>query len=104
MFPNIAKRFFIKHPVVHNFSCHLNLGAQFNFNTGFVPKIVEPVADDKRVNFSELEGIWIQLQFHDVTYTTLQWTIKDHEFFQLLQKQDANLPVPGSREVGSPGS
>ena len=45
-FPNIAKVFFVKPLVVRNLSCNLNLGAQFNYRTEFVPQ--EVVARQER--------------------------------------------------------
>ena len=37
-FPNVAKTFFVKLLVVKNLSCKLNLGTQFNYNTGLIPQ------------------------------------------------------------------
>ena len=62
-FPNIAKTFFVKLLVVQNLSCNLNLGAQFNFKTGIVPQRVIQGEDGQKTNFSELDSIWIRLQF-----------------------------------------
>ena len=36
-FPNVNKTFFVKPLIVRNLSCKLNLGAQFNHQTGFIP-------------------------------------------------------------------
>ena len=52
-FPNITKMFLIKPLVVRNLSCHLNLGAQFNFKTGLIPQIVKQGMDGKKINFSD---------------------------------------------------
>ena len=86
-FPNIAKMFLIKPLVVRNLSCHLNLGAQFNFKTGLIPQAVKQGTDVKKINFSELHDIQIQLQFQDVLNVTLQRTIEDPEYLQLLKKE-----------------
>ena len=79
--------FLIKPLVVRNMSCHLNLGAQFNFKTGLIPQTVKQGADGKKVNFSELDGIQVRLQFQDVSNATLQRTIGDPEFLPLLKKE-----------------
>ena len=39
-FPNVNKTFFVKPLIVKNLSCKLNLGAQFNHQTGFVQQKV----------------------------------------------------------------
>ena len=86
-FPNVAKTFFMKLLVVQNLSCNLNLGAQFNFKTGLVPQRVIHGEDGQKTNFSELDGIWIRLQFQDVSNETLQKTVGDPEFLQWLKKE-----------------
>ena len=66
--PNIAKLFFMKPLVVHNLSCDINLGAQFNFETGFIPQKVMQDKDGRRTNFSELDGVQIPLHSKDVSH------------------------------------
>ena len=66
-FPNITKTFFVKHLVIKNLSCKLNLGAQFNYKTGLLPQRVISRHTRKKTNFSKLDGIRIRLQFQDVT-------------------------------------
>ena len=56
-FPNVTKIFCIKPLVMQNLSCHLNLGAQFNFKTRLIPQTVKQGADGKKINFCELDGI-----------------------------------------------
>ena len=70
-FPNVRKTFFVKPLIVKNLSCKLNLGAQFNHQTGFIPQKVMADGNGKKTNFSELDGIRICLHFKDVTNRTL---------------------------------
>ena len=58
-FPNVTKTFFVKPLVVKNLSCKLNLGAQFNYQTGFLPQRVISGNTGKKTNFSKLDGIRI---------------------------------------------
>ena len=76
-FPNVNKTFFVKPLIVKNLSCKLNLGAQFNHQTGFIPQKVIEDSTGKRTNFSELDGIHICLQFQDMSNRTLQSTVGD---------------------------
>ena len=84
-FPNISKIFFVKPLVVHNLSCNLNLGAQFNFKTGLILQKVMQGEDRRKTNFSELDGIRIQLQFKNVSHVMLCETLTDPEFLQCLK-------------------
>ena len=52
-FPNITKTFFVKPLVVKNLSCKLNLGAQFNYKTEFIPQRVISGHNGRKTNFSE---------------------------------------------------
>ena len=58
-FPNVSKTFFVKPLIVKNLSCKLNLGAQFNHQTGFIPQKVIADSTGKKTNFSELDVIHI---------------------------------------------
>ena len=58
-FPNISKVFYIRPLVMRNLSCHLNLGARFNFRTGLILQTTRKDAEGKKVNFSELDGMQI---------------------------------------------
>ena len=78
--PNVSKTFFVKPLIVKNLSCKLNFGAQFNYQTGFIPQKVISYSTSKKTNFSELDGIRIRLQFQDVTNRTLQSMVGDSEF------------------------
>ena len=69
--PNISKIFFMKPLVVHDLSCNINLGAQFNFETGLIPQKVMQDKDGRRTNFSELDGVRIQLHSKDVSHAML---------------------------------
>ena len=60
-FPHVTKTFFVKPLVVKNLSCKLNLGAQFNYKTGFIPQQVISGENERKTNFSELDGIRIHL-------------------------------------------
>ena len=79
-FPNVRKTFFVKPLIVKNLSCKLNLGAQFNHQTGFIPQKVQVDGNGKKTNYSELDGIRIRLHFQDVTNRTLQCFVGDSEF------------------------
>ena len=86
-FPNIAKTFLMKPLVVQDLSCNLNLGAQFNLETGLIPQMVKQGKDRRKTNFSELAGMQIWLQFQDVSNMTLRKTVGDPEFLQWLKKE-----------------
>ena len=58
-FPNVTKTFFLKPLVVKNLSCKLNLGAQFNYQMGFLPQRVISGSTGKKTNFSKLDRIRI---------------------------------------------
>ena len=78
--PNVSKNFFVRPLIVKNLSCKLNLGAQFNHQTGFIPQKVISDSTSKKTNFSEQDGIRICLQFPDVTNRTLRSIVGDSEF------------------------
>ena len=86
-FPNVSKTFFVKPLIVKNLSCKLNLGAQFNHQTGFIPQKVISGSTGKKTNFSELDGICICLHFQDVMNRTLRSLVGDSEFVLWLQKE-----------------
>ena len=86
-FPNVSKTFFVKPLIVKNLSCKLNLGAQFNHQTGFIPQKVMTDSSGKKTNFSELDGIRIHLHFQDVTNRTLRSLVGDSEFVLRLQME-----------------
>ena len=79
-FPNISKTFFVKPLIVKNLSCKLNLGAQFNHQTGFIPQKVISGSAGNKTNFCELDGIRIRLHFQDMTNRTLRSMVGDSEF------------------------
>ena len=58
-FPKVRKTFFVKPLIIKNLSCKLNLGAQFNHQTGFILQRVTTDKEGKKMNFSELDGIRI---------------------------------------------
>ena len=76
-FPNIKKMFLVKPLVVKNLSCNLNLGAQFNYQTGFVPEKVIQSQSGRKINCSELDGVRIRLQFKEASNKTLRRTINN---------------------------
>ena len=78
--PNISKIFFVKLLVVHNLSCDIDLGAQFNFETGLIPQKVMEDEGGRRTSFSELDGVRIQLHSKDVSHAMLPETVNDPEF------------------------
>ena len=86
-FPNVTKMFFVKPLVVNNQSCKLNLGAQFNYKTGFIPQRVISRHNGRKTNFRELDGVRIWLQFQDISNKTLRSMVGDPEFLQWLQKE-----------------
>ena len=69
-FPNVTKTFFVKPLVVKNLLCKLNLGAQFNYRTGFIPQRVISRENRRKTNFSELDGI--RICFQDMSNKTLR--------------------------------
>ena len=73
--------------VVKNLSCKLNLGAQFNYKTGFIPQRVISGENGRKTNFSELDGVRIRLQFQDVSNKTLRRTVGNPEFLQWLRRE-----------------
>ena len=73
--------------VVKDLSCNLNLGAQFNYQTGFVLQKVIQSQSGRKINCSELDGVMIRLQFQDVSNKTLRRTIKDPEFLKRLKQE-----------------
>ena len=79
-FPKVSKTFFVKPLIIKNLSCKLNLGAQFNHQTGFIPQKVTMDKEGRKTNFSELDGIRIRLHFQDVTNRMLQSMVGDSEF------------------------
>ena len=95
--PNISKIFFVKPLVVHNLSCDINLGAQFNFETGFIPQKVMQDEDGRRNNFRELDRVRIQLHCKDVSHATLRKTLTHPEFLRCLDK---NHIWPRQRKKG----
>ena len=66
-FTNITKTFFLKPLVVKNLLCKLNLGAQFNYKTGFIPQRVISGHTGRKTNFSKLDRVRIRLQIQDIT-------------------------------------
>ena len=59
----MRKVFLVKPLVVKNLSCNLNLGAQFNYQTGFVSQKVIQSQSGRKINCSELDRVRIRLQF-----------------------------------------
>ena len=84
-FPKVHKTFFVKPLIIKNLSCKLNLGAQFNHQTGFILQRVTVHRDGTRTNFCELDGIRIRLHFQDVTNRALRSLLGDVEFDKWLQ-------------------
>ena len=83
----MRKVFLVKPLVVKNLSCNVNLGAQFNYQTGFVPQKVIQSQSGRKINCSELDGVRIRMPFQDVSIETLRRTIKDPEFFKRLRQE-----------------
>ena len=83
--PGVIKVFFIRPLVVHNLSCNLNLGAQFNFKTGLIPQIVQVTEDGKKISCVRLGKVYIELQRQDVTIRELRKIVKDNEFVRSLK-------------------
>ena len=68
-----------------NPSCNLNLDAQFNFKTRFIQKKVMQGEDGRKTNFSELDGIRIQLQSKNVSNAMLQENLANPKFLRCLK-------------------
>ena len=83
----MRKVFLVKPLVVKNLSCNLNLGAQFNYQTGFVLQKVIRSQSGRKINCSKLDGVMIRLQFQDVSNKTLRRMIKDPEFLKRLKQE-----------------
>ena len=83
----MRKVFLVKPLVVKNLSCNLNLGAQFNYQTGFIPQKVIRSQSGRKINCSKLDGVMIRLQFQDVSNKTLRRMIKDLEFLKRLRQE-----------------
>ena len=73
--------------IVKSLSYKLNLGAQFNHQTGFIPQKVIADSTGKKTNFCELDGIRFYLHFKDVINRTLRSMVGDSEFVSWLQKE-----------------
>ena len=76
--------------VVKNLSCNLNLGAQFNYQTGFVPQKVIQSQDGRKINCSKLDGTRIILQFQDVSNKTLRRAL---HLAHVVQENSRQRPV-----------
>ena len=85
-FPNISKTSVKRPSVVHHLACSLNLGAQVKVKIGLILQQVMQGQDGRKANFSELDGVRIQLQFKDTSNATPQETVACPEVLQCLKE------------------